>query len=129
MNTSCFLEWVRGVSLWVRGVSLWVRGVSLWFLFFRPSGGYAGRVALGVTSQGDPALVPPLGKIGRSPETGAIELLDAKSSASAPLQPRQRSGYPLIERNGGVIFWENGGAAYPAGTPIPPDETPTHSTE
>ena len=58
--------------------------------------------------------------MGRNRTTGAIELIDAKSSARAPLQPNQIPGYPLIARNGGVVTGENGLVAFPAGTQIPP---------
>jgi hypothetical protein len=57
--------------------------------------------------------------LGRNRTTGAIELIDAKSSDTAGLTTNQTKGYPLIERNGGVVVADNGGARYPNGFVIP----------
>jgi filamentous hemagglutinin len=57
--------------------------------------------------------------MGRSRTNGAIELLDGKSSPGAGFTTNQRTGYPLIQRNGGVVVGGNGEPFYPAGTVIP----------
>jgi hypothetical protein len=49
-----------------------------------------------------------------------INLTDFKSSLTAGFTPNQVAGYPLIEANGGFVVGNSGGAAYPAGFPIPP---------
>lgn len=63
--------------------------------------------------------------LGTNPETNTIDLLEAKGSETAPLTTNQSKGFPLIEQHGGTIVGGNGGASYPAGTPIPPGTTVT----
>lgn len=58
--------------------------------------------------------------VGTEPGTGDIQLLEGKASETAPLTPNQQAGYPLIQQNGGIVVGNGGGAAYPAGTVIPP---------
>lgn len=53
-------------------------------------------------------------------EGGDLRISDAKASATAPFTARQTTGYPLIEQFGGTVVGTKGGAAFPAGTPIPP---------
>ncbi len=53
-------------------------------------------------------------------DTGALRLTDFKSSETAGLNQNQQAGYPLLKDNGGQVVGNNGGAAYPAGFPIPP---------
>lgn len=55
-----------------------------------------------------------------SDSDGNLHLTDFKSSDTAGFTPNQDSGYPLIERNGGQVVGNNGGASYPAGFQIPP---------
>jgi hypothetical protein len=50
-------------------------------------------------------------------DDGTYHLTDFKSSDTAGFTPNQTTGYPLLEKNGGVVV---GGDAYPAGTQIPP---------
>jgi RHS repeat-associated protein len=52
---------------------------------------------------------------------GAFRVSDMKSGAGG-FQPNQVKGYPLIEKYGGVVVGSKGGAAYPAGTKIPPTQ-------
>ncbi len=58
--------------------------------------------------------------VGKNKETGQIDLVDAKSSATAPLTANQKEGYPLLEKNGGTVVGKKGGSLYPRGTKIPP---------
>ncbi|WP_443751346.1 hypothetical protein [Asticcacaulis solisilvae] len=58
--------------------------------------------------------------LGTNPDTLAIDLLEAKGSATAPLTPNQTNGFPLVEQYGGTIVGTKGGVNYPAGTVIPP---------
>ena len=52
---------------------------------------------------------------------GEIKLRDSKSSATAGFTTNQKSGYPLLEQNGGVVKGNNGAAqGYPDGTVIKP---------
>lgn len=52
---------------------------------------------------------------------GKIVLTDAKSSETAGLTPNQKVGYPLLEKNGGVVVGKKGAdQGYSAGTIIPP---------
>ncbi|MCO6175379.1 RHS repeat-associated core domain-containing protein, partial [Flavobacterium sp. NRK F10] len=52
---------------------------------------------------------------------GTIGIVEAKSSATAPLTPNQTIAFPLIEQNGGVVKGNNGASVgLPAGTQIPP---------
>lgn len=53
---------------------------------------------------------------------GNLHLTDFKSSDTAGLTPNQKVGYPLLEKYGGQVVGNNGGAAYPAGFDIPPTE-------
>jgi hypothetical protein len=53
-------------------------------------------------------------------DDGTYHLTDFKSSDTAGFTPNQTTGYPLLEKNGGVVVGDNGGDAYPAGTQIPP---------
>lgn len=53
-------------------------------------------------------------------DTNTLRLTDFKSSESAGLTPRQTTGYPLLENNGGQVVGNGGGADYPAGFQIPP---------
>jgi hypothetical protein len=55
-------------------------------------------------------------------EAGTIRLTDFKSSDSAGFTPNQKAGYALLKEYGGQVVGNNGGAAYPAGTQIPPTE-------
>jgi hypothetical protein len=48
------------------------------------------------------------------------QLIEAKASATAPLTARQTQGFPLFERNGGVVRGDAGGTLLPAGTQLPP---------
>jgi hypothetical protein len=54
------------------------------------------------------------------PARGELVMRDAKASVTAPFTPRQRQGYPLIEKYGGTVVGKKGGDRYPAGTKIPP---------
>jgi hypothetical protein len=58
--------------------------------------------------------------LGRERPTSKIEPLEAKSSESAPLTPRQEEGIPLLEDFGGTVVGKKGGTEFPAGTVIPP---------
>lgn len=58
--------------------------------------------------------------IGVDMTSGSIKLTDAKASDTASLTRRQRTGYPLIAENGGIVVGNNGGVNYPAGLRIPP---------
>jgi hypothetical protein len=62
-----------------------------------------------------------LDALGRD-EAGNLHLTDFKSSDTAGFTPNQQTGYPLIEKYGGQVVGNNGGAAYPAGFQIPPTQ-------
>lgn len=62
-----------------------------------------------------------LDAIGRD-DTDTLRLTDFKSSDTAGLTSNQSSGYPLLEKYGGEVVGDNGGARYPAGFPIPPTD-------
>lgn len=52
---------------------------------------------------------------------GTIGLTEAKSSATAPLTPKQSTAFPLIEQSGGTVIGNKGNSiGLPAGTVIPP---------
>ncbi|MFC7774002.1 DUF6443 domain-containing protein [Flavobacterium sp. GCM10027622] len=52
---------------------------------------------------------------------GTIGVTEAKSSATAPLTPNQKTGFPSIEQFGGTVIGNNGNSiGLPAGTQIPP---------
>ena len=54
-------------------------------------------------------------------EDGNIKLTEAKSSATAPLTPNQKTAHPQIEQYGGTIKGNNGNnIGLPNGTEIPP---------
>lgn len=54
-------------------------------------------------------------------EDGNIKLTEAKSSATAPLTPNQKTAHPQIEQYGGTIKGNNGNnIGLPSGTEIPP---------
>ena len=53
-------------------------------------------------------------------DTGSIVQYDFKGSANAGFTTNQQAGYPLLDKNGGVVVGNNGGLMYPAGTIIPP---------
>jgi hypothetical protein len=55
----------------------------------------------------------------RNPETGAIVLKEAKSSASAPLRRNQKAAFPEVLESGGVVAGQ-GKPGFPGGTTIPP---------
>lgn len=53
-------------------------------------------------------------------EAGDLQLIDFKSSQTAHLTPNQEVSYPLLEKYGGQVVGNNGGATYPDGFQIPP---------
>jgi len=53
--------------------------------------------------------------------TGKVSLTEAKSSATAPLTPNQKSAFPSIETGGGVVVGK-GKAGFEGGTIIQPTE-------
>jgi hypothetical protein len=53
--------------------------------------------------------------------SGQISLTEAKSSSTAPLTKNQKSAYPSIAQNGGVVVG-SGKPGYPGGTVIPPTQ-------
>ena len=54
-------------------------------------------------------------------KTGQIALTEAKSSSIAPLTGNQKSAFPSIAQNGGVVVGK-GKPGYPGGTVIPPTQ-------
>lgn len=56
------------------------------------------------------------------PETGQLQVHEAKSSDDARLTRRQTTGHPLLARNGGVIVGKMGGDIAPAKTLLPPQK-------
>ena len=57
--------------------------------------------------------------VGRDAQTGAVELTEAKSSATAPLTPNQRAAFPQIRQSGGTVVGA-GKPGFRGGTAIPP---------
>ena len=47
--------------------------------------------------------------IGINPDTGKVEILEYKSSDTAPLTPNQRKAFPYLEQNGGTIVGDGKG--------------------
>jgi hypothetical protein len=56
---------------------------------------------------------------------GALQLTDFKSSDRAGYTRNQAKGYPLVQRYGGQVVGESGGAQYPHGFQIRPTEVTT----
>ena len=52
----------------------------------------------------------------------SARVIETKGSQTAPFTKRQAGGFPLYERNGGVIAGDNGGPFLPAGTVMPPSQ-------
>lgn len=67
------------------------------------------------TENGTKVRVDMIGK----DEHGVINCVESKSSQTAPLTDNQKTGYPDLERNGGVIVGE-GKPGFEGGTKLPP---------
>ena len=56
----------------------------------------------------------------RDPGTGEVRCIECKASPTARLSPKQKAGFPDMEKAGGTVKGNAGEPHFPAGTKFPP---------